>query len=36
VDTVVVGGSVVVSGGEHVTLGTVGPRLATVIEELWA
>lgn len=36
VDTVVVGGDVVVSGGEHRRLGTVGVELAAVIEELWA
>lgn len=36
VDTVVIGGELVASGGEHRTLGTVGPELAAVIEELWA
>jgi cytosine/adenosine deaminase-related metal-dependent hydrolase len=36
VDTVVVGGKVVVSEGHHVSLGNVGPDLARVIEELTA
>jgi formiminoglutamate deiminase len=35
VDTVVVGGRVVASGGRHETLGDVGALLAGVIEELW-
>jgi formiminoglutamate deiminase len=35
VDTVVVGGRVVVRAGRHVRLGTVGAELAAVIEELW-
>jgi formiminoglutamate deiminase len=35
VDTVVVGGRVVVRDGRHVTLGPVGRALADVIEELW-
>ncbi|MGZ3142545.1 amidohydrolase family protein [Lentzea chajnantorensis] len=36
VDTVVVGGRVVASGGVHETLGDVGRLLASAIEELWA
>jgi formiminoglutamate deiminase len=36
VDTVVVGGTVVVSAGHHTSVGTVGPELARVIEELTA
>ncbi|GLZ29904.1 formimidoylglutamate deiminase [Lentzea sp. NBRC 105346] len=36
VDTVVVGGRVVASGGRHETLGDVGALLAEAIEELWA
>ncbi|HEX7302497.1 formimidoylglutamate deiminase [Lentzea sp.] len=36
VDTVVVGGRVVASGGVHETLGDVGRLLADAIEELWA
>jgi formiminoglutamate deiminase len=36
VDTVVVGGTVVVSEGHHTSIGTVGPELARVIEELTA
>jgi formiminoglutamate deiminase len=35
VDTVVVGGRVVVSGGQH-ALGDVGAMLATTIEDLWS
>jgi formiminoglutamate deiminase len=35
VDTVVVGGRVVASGGRHVLLGDVGRLLADAIEELW-
>jgi formiminoglutamate deiminase len=35
VDSVVVGGRVVVRGGRHETLGTVGTSLAEVIEVLW-
>lgn len=36
VDTVVVGGRVVASGGKHETLGDTGRLLADAIEELWA
>jgi hypothetical protein len=36
VDTVVVGGRVVASGGVHETLGDVGRLLADAIEEMWA
>ncbi|WP_394615673.1 formimidoylglutamate deiminase [Lentzea sp. JNUCC 0626] len=36
VDTAVVGGRVVASGGVHETLGDVGRLLADAIEELWA
>jgi formiminoglutamate deiminase len=35
VTDVVVGGRTVVAGGEHVTLGPVGPRLAGAIASLW-
>jgi len=35
VDTVVVGGRIVASGGAHTRLGEIGPLYAAVMEELW-